>query len=304
MDLGAFLVGANLTEHEEGLAALGCTEAGDLHELTDDDCVGVGMKPLEIKRMRRKVGELPEAPDAAEGGAQVQELIVPEYDAAMKHGHGPISGFADMTAAGNRQRQKKLVAGAALAVVLLVVVVVAVVLLVTGGGEDGGKTPTATPTPPAGPPCEALHCNLHGACRLNSDGSFRTCACDAGFGGTYCQINTDCPAGGTRARGARYCSDLVGECQGPGGSTDQVNGKYKYPVTRPACQAGCDANPACTGYSYAARVEYCYVYGPGLDTDLAGGWWDRTRLTTTIGGASNGGSLGRGVVCAAVAGRN
>jgi hypothetical protein len=304
MDLGAFLVGANLTEHEEGLAALGCTEAGDLHELTDDDCVGVGMKPLEIKRMRRKVGELPEAPDAAGGGAQVQELIVPEYDAAMKHGHGPISGFADMTAAGNRQRQKKLVAGAALAVVLLVVVVVAVVLLVTGDKEDG-PTNSTTPTPPAGPPCEALHCNLHGACRLNSDGSFRTCACDAGYSGPACQWqdgDRSCPAGAAAAPGARYCSDLVGWCQGPGGGGDKVNGKAKYSVaTRPACQAFCDAAPACVGYDYQASSEFCEVYGPGLDTDLGGGWHAWTwPATTTIGGATG----ASGYVCAAVAGRH
>jgi hypothetical protein len=299
MDLGAFLVGANLTEHEEGLAALGCTEAGDLHELTDDDCVGVGMKPLEIKRMRRKVGELPEAPDAAEGGAQVQELIVPEYDAAMKHGHGPISGFADMTAAGNRQRQKKLVAGAALAVVLLVVVVVAVVLLVTGGKEDG-PTNSTTPTPPAGPPCEALHCNLHGACRLNSDGSFRTCACDAGYSGPACQRSV-CPGGATA--GGKYCSDLVGGCVGLGGSGG-VNAKCKYGgVSRPACQAFCDAAPACVGYAYCAACGGdCRVHGPGLDTDLAGGWSAQTRPATTIIYAS--GWSGSGYVCAAVAGRN
>eukprot|EP01047_Picozoa_sp_COSAG01_P016773 COSAG01_NODE_868_length_13035_cov_4.786024_17_plen_119_part_00 len=53
MDLGAFLVGANLIEHGEGLAALGCKEVDDLQELTDDECVGVGMKPVEIRRMRR-----------------------------------------------------------------------------------------------------------------------------------------------------------------------------------------------------------------------------------------------------------
>jgi hypothetical protein len=35
MDLGAFLVGANLTKHGEGLAALGCTEVGDLLAGTD-----------------------------------------------------------------------------------------------------------------------------------------------------------------------------------------------------------------------------------------------------------------------------
>jgi hypothetical protein len=42
------------------------------------------------------------------------------------------------------------------------------------------------------------------------------------------------------------------------------------------------------------------VYGPGLDTDLAGGWSADPRPTTTIGGASGDSDW----VCAAVAGRH
>jgi hypothetical protein len=148
--------------------------------------------------------------------------------------NGPAAASAELArlaGAGRRQRRSRLVAGAALALVLLV----AVVLIVTGGGEDGGATPTATPTPPAGPSCEALHCNLHGACRLNSDGSFRACACDAGYSGPTCQLRV-CPAGATAS--GKYCSDLVGECRGPGGDSDYVNGKYTDIVsTRGDCQA-------------------------------------------------------------------
>eukprot|EP01047_Picozoa_sp_COSAG01_P012108 COSAG01_NODE_539_length_15749_cov_21.448307_2_plen_241_part_00 len=238
-------------------------------------------------------GQQPGAPLNGSGAAAPGSSII----------NGPAVASAELArlaGAGRRQRRRRLVAGAALAVVFLVAGIVGAVLIVTGGGEDGEKTPTATPTPPAGPPCEALHCNLHGACRLNSDGSFRTCACDAGFGGTHCEINTDCPAGGTRAPGARYCSDLVGACRGPGGSDDHVNDKYKSGVTRPACQAECDAAPACTGYTYEASVGYCCVYGPGLDTDLGGGWYGSTDPTTTIGGTDGGSAY----VCAAVAGRN
>jgi hypothetical protein len=66
-------------------------------------------------------------------------------------------------------------------------------------------------------------------------------------------------------------------------------------------QAFCDASPACTGYTYAASAGFCGVYGPGLDTDLAGGMsaWHRSA-TTTIGGATGDSES----VCAAVAGRN
>jgi hypothetical protein len=110
--------------------------------------------------------------------------------------------------------------------------------------------------------------------------------------------------GATARVGDRYCSDLVGVCRGPGGSGDYVNGKYKGGVaSRADCQAFCDAAPACVGYTYWASDRYCIVNGPGLDTDLAGGWdvWIADPYpTTTIGGASG----DSGVVCAAVAGRN
>jgi hypothetical protein len=92
----------------------------------------------------------------------------------------------------------------------------------------------------------------------------------------------------------------MGECRGPGGSDHRVNGKAKTGVaTRDACRAFCDAAPACVGYTYSS-FEYCAVHGPGLDTDLAGGWSAFTHPTTTIGGADGVGLY----VCAAVAGRN
>jgi hypothetical protein len=107
--------------------------------------------------------------------------------------------------------------------------------------------------------------------------------------------------GATARVGDRYCSDLVGVCVGPGGDYMYVNAKYKTDVaSRVDCQAGCDAAPACVGYAYDASNGFCYVYGPGLDTDLAGGWFAYSNPTATIGGA-DGGSL---YVCAAVAGRN
>jgi hypothetical protein len=123
-------------------------------------------------------------------------------------------------------------------------------------------------------------------------------------GGKEDRQTPPCPAGATA--GAKYCSDLVGGCVGPGaGMYDYVNGKSKYGLTRPACRAECDANPACVGYDYAAnagsdRGGFCFVHGPGLDTDLAGGWTAATEPDTTIVGATG----WSGAVCAAVVGRN
>jgi hypothetical protein len=127
--------------------------------------------------------------------------------------------------------------------------------------------------------------------------------CDAASG--RCVATAPCPAHATLAPDSRYCSDLVGRCVGPGESGDRVNGKYKQGLTRPACRAECDASPACTGYTYyGANSWYCNVHGPGLDTDLGGGWRPSTFPATTIGGASIVGHGFSGHVCAAVAGRN
>jgi hypothetical protein len=141
-----------------------------------------------------------------------------------------------------------------------------------------------------------VSCGAHGSCQGGN------CSCVAGWGGARCEVAAAplrCPVGATAAPGARYCSDLVGEC----GSSGWVNGKHKGGVSRPACQASCDASPACTGYSYSAGVPlpvHCWVYGPGLDTDLAGGWIASPHPATTIGGARS----APGYVCVVVAGRN
>eukprot|EP01049_Picozoa_sp_SAG25_P005173 SAG25_NODE_345_length_9393_cov_4.870468_3_plen_171_part_00 len=127
-----------------------------------------------------------------------------------------------------------------------------------------------------------------------------------------------CPTGA--AASGKYCSDLAGECVGPGGPAvcaggvctapggGGVNNKYKggssttdtKGISRPTCQASCDATPACVGYSYRAWNSQCFVHGPGLDTDLGGGWVADSHFATTIGGATGHSNA----VCAAVAGRN
>jgi hypothetical protein len=77
-DLSGFLASANLAQHGEALGALGCTEVADLHVLTDDDCASAAMKPLEIRRMRRKLGEI--VAGGAGLAAHEQQLTVPGYD--------------------------------------------------------------------------------------------------------------------------------------------------------------------------------------------------------------------------------
>jgi hypothetical protein len=153
--------------------------------------------------------------------------------------------------------------------------------------------------------CASVSCGAHGSCQGGS------CSCVAGWGGARCEVAAaplGCPAGATAAPGARYCSDLVGWCRGPGGSSDWVNNKGKdYVSTRADCQAFCDAAPACVGYDYSHAVwgGRCHVFGPGLDTNVGAGWYAHPSPATTIGGVTSADSDGHtGFVCVAVAGHN
>ena len=72
-DLSAFLAGANLSQHEAQLTALGSQVVADLADVEDAELEQLGLKGLEIKRLRRKIEE-----HALGGG----ELVVPDYDGA------------------------------------------------------------------------------------------------------------------------------------------------------------------------------------------------------------------------------
>lgn len=239
MDLDGFLASANLAHHGEGLVALGCTEVADLHELTDDDCAAsAAMKPLEIRRMRRKLHvDEDVAGNRVEPAAHVQELIVPDYTiSSTGKGDGqricrdnPLSEFAGMqqqrrsatapTAVGvvgapgrvnvcGTVMSKRLVFGAALAGLLIVIVVAVVV--VTGSNNTMANSNNTM---------------------ANSNGQM------------------ECPVGATATR-SRYCSQLQGFCHG--GTNGRVNHKYRSDgvATQAACAAACDAEPACVGYAY------------------------------------------------------
>ena len=52
-DLSTVLQSAQLSQYETALRELGCTVPADLADLEDEDLMEMGMKKLEISRMRR-----------------------------------------------------------------------------------------------------------------------------------------------------------------------------------------------------------------------------------------------------------
>ena len=61
--------------------------------------------------------------------------------------------------------------------------------------------------------CEQVHCNLHGECKKNDDGSFRTCGCDSGWAGDACQAsgvgNVASNIKGVTAAGLTFIEDAL-----------------------------------------------------------------------------------------------
>jgi hypothetical protein len=52
-DLTSALEGAQLSQFEDALRELGCTEATDLAEVQEEELVAMGMKKIEAKRLMR-----------------------------------------------------------------------------------------------------------------------------------------------------------------------------------------------------------------------------------------------------------
>lgn len=51
--LSQALASASLSQYEDGLRGLGVAAPADVQDLEEADCVGIGMKPLEFKRLMR-----------------------------------------------------------------------------------------------------------------------------------------------------------------------------------------------------------------------------------------------------------
>lgn len=52
-DLSSALQGAKLSQYEHALRELGCALASDLAELEEVDLLEIGMKKIEVKRLKR-----------------------------------------------------------------------------------------------------------------------------------------------------------------------------------------------------------------------------------------------------------
>ena len=55
----------------------------------------------------------------------------------------------------------------------------------------------------------------------------------------------------------------TGGCRGNGGATDIVNGRDAEGLTQAQCEAACNAEATCVGYSHKDG-GWCIIYGPGL----------------------------------------
>ena len=62
---------------------------------------------------------------------------------------------------------------------------------------------------------------------------------------------------------ATYTYLGTGGCRGNGGMADKVNGRHAEGLTQAECEAACNAEATCVGYSHKVG-GYCNIYGPGL----------------------------------------
>ncbi len=53
VDLTSALANANLSDHEAALRGAGVTRVEDIQDLKEEDCINLGMKKLEAKRLMR-----------------------------------------------------------------------------------------------------------------------------------------------------------------------------------------------------------------------------------------------------------
>ena len=77
-DLATFLQDANLSDYQPKLQQLGVAAPGDIADAEDADLEAMGMKVLEVKRIRRKLEEL-NAGSAMVVSDYDTEIVVPDY---------------------------------------------------------------------------------------------------------------------------------------------------------------------------------------------------------------------------------
>jgi hypothetical protein len=57
VDLSQALASNSLSQYEAGLRGLGVSSPSDVQDLEEADCLAIGMKPLEVKRLLRIAGQ-------------------------------------------------------------------------------------------------------------------------------------------------------------------------------------------------------------------------------------------------------
>jgi hypothetical protein len=57
IDLSQVLSANSLSQYEDGLRGLGVTSPSEVQDLEEADCLAIGMKPLEVKRLLRIAGQ-------------------------------------------------------------------------------------------------------------------------------------------------------------------------------------------------------------------------------------------------------
>ena len=134
---------------------------------------------------------------------------------------------------------KSGIAGACCGVMTLLLGIGGILLLVS---SSGGKES-----------CEDIHCNGNGACRTNSDGSFRRCECDPGWSGLGCEHAIGCDTDPCGAHGT---------CSAKGGShVCTCSAKWEGEACETMCGNKCND---CSRNTTRTTIQYGFNCGHTL----------------------------------------
>ena len=112
-DLQTFLAGASLGHYYDALVQLGVSCPADLEDAEDEDLLGIGIKQVEIQRMRRAMAPGAEMPKE---GKQVQGelegiapvMVVPDWQPGQGANTAPIRSLSTRTIIGSWTRGGRL----------------------------------------------------------------------------------------------------------------------------------------------------------------------------------------------------